>query len=274
MVPESFRQVDSGVEVFIGGQPRGYEALQQMGFKSVIDVDATPPEARSYEAMAIVHLPLRYSGITHEQASELVFALEELARPVYIHCHHGSNRAPAAAAVGLVGTGEWSVAQGIQLMKRAGADPAFYGLFRSVADARVIPSHERSPRDSGLRKFDSFAVSMAKIDEHVANLVRDTAGVPPSPEVAAEAAELVDVLRVAFDGSAHMEEELFHAHASLSIAQAVSLEHALRREQFDQIHDLFTALNATCADCHRQYRDRVHVLAGEKSSSASSNPSN
>jgi cytochrome c556 len=60
---------------------------------------------------------------------------------------------------------------------------------------------------------------------------------------------------VAFDGSAHMEEEPFHAHASLSIAQAVSLEHALRREQFDQIHDLVTALNATCADCHRQYRD-------------------
>ena len=200
---------DSGVEVFIGGQPRGYEALQQMGFRSVIDVDATPPGVRLPEAMTIVHLPLRYSGITHEQASELIAALEELERPVYIHCHHGTNRAPAAAAVGLIGTGEWSSAQGMQLMDQAGADSAFHGLFRSVADARVIPAHERAPRVSNIQSFDSFAVLMAKIDEQMSLLAMATSGVSPSPEAAAESAALVDLLRVAFDGCAQMEEEAF-----------------------------------------------------------------
>jgi len=254
-VPESFRQVDSGVEVFIGGQPGGYDALQQMGFRSVIDVDATPPGVRPPAAMTIVHLPLRYSGITHQQASELIAVLEELERPVYIHCHHGTNRAPAAAAVGLIGTGELSSAQGMQLMDQAGADAAFQGLFRSVADARVIPSHERAPRVSDIQSFDSFAVLMAKIDEQTSLLAMETSGVSPSSDAAAESAALVDLLRVAFDGCAQMEEEGFRNHAVESIAQATALEHALRRQQFDQARNHFAALNATCSDCHRAYRD-------------------
>ena len=96
---------------------------------------------------------------------------------------------------------------------------------------------------------------MAKIDEQTSLLAMATAVVSPSPEVAAESAALVDLLRVAFDGYAQMEEEGFRNHAVESMAQATALEHALRRQQFGQAQNHLAALNATCSGCHRAYRD-------------------
>jgi cytochrome c556 len=96
---------------------------------------------------------------------------------------------------------------------------------------------------------------MAGIDEGWAALAFDLEGSRPSSETATQAAELVDMLRSAFDADARMEEGAFHGHAMQSISHATALEHALRGDRFDQVNDLVDALNATCMSCHRQYRD-------------------
>ena len=47
---------------------------------------------------------------------------------MYVHCHHGKHRGPAAAAAALVGLGEMTPDDAVEGMKRAGTDPRYRGL--------------------------------------------------------------------------------------------------------------------------------------------------
>ena len=93
--------------VISGGQPEGEQAfarLKELGVKTVISVDGARPEvelARKY-GLRYVHLPHGYDGVPDERASELAKAVRDLPGPVYIHCHHGKHRSPAAATVACV----------------------------------------------------------------------------------------------------------------------------------------------------------------------------
>ena len=251
----TIHQVDPAVAVYVGGQLDGYAGLQELGFRSVIDVDATTPRTQPNVDMQIVHLPLRYSGITEEEARALAGALGSMDRPIYVHCHHGTNRAPAAVAVGLVGTGEWTPNQGMRLLERIGTDRAFTGLYDSVAAADGIAPADRMSIKQLARTVDGFPVLMAGIDEVWATLVEDLRSRRPSPDAAAQSAEFVDMLRVAFDTDARMEAEGYRALADQAVAHATALEHALRTDQLRRIRELVDAVQTTCTACHRRFRD-------------------
>jgi len=251
----AIRQVDAELAVYVAGQPDGYEELQRMGFRSVIDVDATaPPPAKDLD-LRIVHLPLRYSGITADEARVLADAIASMDRPIYVHCHHGTNRAPAAAAIALVGIGEWTPDRGVRLLEVSGTDRAFAGLYDSVASSNVIPRDERMSIDQIDRTLDEFPVLMSGIDDSWAALVEGVERRRPSMELAARSAEFVDMLRVAFDADARMESESYRTIANQAVAEATELEHALRGGQMHRVQSLLDAVGATCAACHRQYRN-------------------
>ena len=251
----AIRQVDAELAVYVGGQLDGYEELQRMGFRSVIDVDATAPPRGKDLDLRIVHLPLRYSGITTDEARLLADAMASMDRPIYVHCHHGTNRAPAAAAVALVGIGEWTPDRGVRLLEVSGTDRAFAGLYDSVASSNVIPRDERMPIDQIDRTMEEFPVLMAGIDDSWAALIEDVERRRPATDVTARSAEFVDMLRVAFDADARMESESYRALANQVVVEATELEHALRGVQMNRVQILLDAVGATCTACHRQYRN-------------------
>src|SRR5947209_5366952 len=52
--------------------------------------------------------------------------------PVFVHCHHGQHRGPAAAAVCEIAADGWNAPRARAWMTLAGTDAAYSGLFRDV----------------------------------------------------------------------------------------------------------------------------------------------
>jgi len=56
--------------------------------------------------MRYIHVPIAYSGLSREQEIRIASAISGAEGPLYLHCHHGKHRGPAAAATALVCLGE------------------------------------------------------------------------------------------------------------------------------------------------------------------------
>src|SRR5262245_50112426 len=97
-------------KVISGGLPEGDAAFAELialGVKTVISVDGAQPDVASARRFGLryIHLPHGYDGVPPERMKELAKAVRDLPGPIYIHCHHGKHRSPAAAAVACVGAG-------------------------------------------------------------------------------------------------------------------------------------------------------------------------
>ncbi|QEG23721.1 protein-tyrosine phosphatase family protein [Mariniblastus fucicola] len=126
--------------LYSGGQPEGeagFAKLTEMGVRTVISVDGAKPEVELAEqhGLRYVHLPHGYDGVSDEHAQKLCKALIELEGPVYIHCHHGHHRSPAAAAMASIGLGNMPKEKGEEFLKLAGTSDRYQGLYQSVAGA-------------------------------------------------------------------------------------------------------------------------------------------
>lgn len=134
-------------QVVSGGQPQGtaaFELLRQMGVRTVISVDGIRPHvdlARQHD-LRYVHLPFGYDGIPAERVKELAHAVLTLPGPLYIHCHHGKHRSPAAAAAASVTAGFIDQNQGLEILRKAGTSQLYKGLWASVGKARPVDTVE------------------------------------------------------------------------------------------------------------------------------------
>ena len=253
----NLQRVDPELDVWVGGQPHpgiGEAALAALGIRSVIVVDALAPLADS-DSIVRVHMPLKYSGIDAMESGQLAHLVGSLERPIYIHCHHGTNRAPAAAAVGLVCTGEWSNEQGLSLLERSGTDDAFKGLFESVLAAGVLKKADRPVYDGASVRIEDLAVSMAAVEDAFLELEQASKQGWLDADAPAEAARLVDLLRVSFERTSLNEDLLFRKLAEGSIERAAELEASLLAGERDLSLKRFMAVEATCSACHDRFRN-------------------
>ncbi|XZE52463.1 hypothetical protein SH139x_004156 [Planctomycetaceae bacterium SH139] len=129
--------------VLSGGLPAdraAFAELQQLGVKTVLSVDgAQPDESTAAEfGLLYVHLPHGYDGISDHRGLELAKALRELEGPIYIHCHHGKHRSPAAATVACVAAGMLPAHSAAAVLKMAGTSPHYLGLHQAAANARPV----------------------------------------------------------------------------------------------------------------------------------------
>lgn len=130
----------------------GFRSLKEFGVKSIISVDGARPdlERAKKHGLRYVHLPFGYDGIPRQRVLELVKAVQTLPGPIYLHCHHGRHRAPAAAAaIHLCLDERCTAAQAVSEMKRAGTDPHYTGLYavpRNLARPTVAEL-DRIPAD-------------------------------------------------------------------------------------------------------------------------------
>lgn len=118
----------------------GFESLKKLGVKTIISVDGAAPDAESARALGMryVHLPIGYDGIEPDRCIALAKAVRELPAPVYVHCHHGMHRGPAAAAYVMVGLRRMTVDAALAFMKTAGTSDKYAHLYEVVAEARPI----------------------------------------------------------------------------------------------------------------------------------------
>src|SRR5206468_5463784 len=103
-----------------------------------------------------------------ERALQLAKAVKDLPGPVYLHCHHGQHRGPAAAAaVRLCLDGQYTAGQAEAFLRTAGTDPRYKGL---VGLPRTLqrPTAEEVDRAAGdfpeVAKVSDLAQLMVEVD--------------------------------------------------------------------------------------------------------------
>ncbi len=136
------------VHLFSGGLPQGaaaFQQLKQLGVRTVISVDGAEPDVAGAEEAGIryVHLPIGYDGISRARRVELFVAVRDLPGSVYIHCHRGLHRGPAAAvAVRCLNDSFEDPREVESLLKELGTSPKYNGLYRDAADAAALTPKE------------------------------------------------------------------------------------------------------------------------------------
>ena len=148
-----------------GGQPvgdAGYAALAAEGVSLVLSVDGQPPdrEAAARHGLRVAHVPIGYDGIDVGEALQIVRASQE-APPgtVFIHCHHGKHRGPAAAALARISLDGVSSGQAVAGLEASECSPRYKGLYEVVrtfeapdaASLAACPAPPEAVRPKGTR---------------------------------------------------------------------------------------------------------------------------
>ncbi|MBI1322819.1 hypothetical protein GC170_06500 [bacterium] len=138
-----------------GGDPGGESGLaklKNLGVRAIVSVDGAAPDVETARKLGLryVHIPIGYDGIDASARLKLARAFAEIPGPIYVHCHHGKHRGPAAAAImARAGLG-WSKEQAGLYMKKAGTSPDYAGLYDSVRAFRVPSAEELQADKSAL----------------------------------------------------------------------------------------------------------------------------
>lgn len=266
-------------KLLFGGQPdarAGWSSLKALGVKTVISVDGVMPDVTSARASGIryVHLPHGYDGIPENRVVELASAVQRLKGPIYIHCHHGTHRSPAAAAVACVAAGLLSPETGEQILRTAGTSVRYAGLYDVVRTTRPLDSGALN--SSAVRFTESVPPPpivrlMAELERTVDRLdmiaasgwesdpLRPKSG--PQHEALMLKEHLTEFHRVIVEENTNVRREQgFSEQSAIARRRASALAALLVKapkspQELADADSAFAAVKANCAECHRRYRD-------------------
>ncbi len=269
-----------------GSMPEGTEGLDslvQLGFKTVISVDGAIPDVEGARARGLryVHLPIGYDGFDDVRKAELVRAVRDLPKPIYIHCHHGKHRSAGAAGTIGVSLGWMSNAAAAERMKVSQTAESYKGLWACTAKAAPMMAAAIDAARADfpeITKPDSMVAAMVVIDEAFdrLKLVEKNGWKVPAdhPDLAptADAGKLADLLRLLIDDPflAKLDDagkSEFNVLLVDGAAKASTLEEAMVRlkigasaskltdEEKALLKSAMAAVGANCKACHVKYRD-------------------
>jgi protein tyrosine phosphatase (PTP) superfamily phosphohydrolase (DUF442 family) len=259
-------------DLFSGSSPEGkigFQSLQKLGIKTIISVDGAQPELDLAKPLGFryVHLPIGYDGASREQILRITKAVRDLPGPIYLHCHHGKHRAPAAtAAVRICLNEKCTIQEVIDQMKQSGTDPRYVGLY-ALPQSIQRPTKEeldQLPSDfPEIAKVSAIAEIMIAIDHRWENLLliqkADWKQPVNHPDLDPphEALQLLEHYREMARLPQVMDfPESFHNLVKEAEKQANQLEKRLRESNTpDAIETVFRQCKASCTECHVNYRD-------------------
>jgi len=267
-----------------GGQPAGepaFRELQELGVKTIISVDGAKPDVETAKRYGLryIHLPHGYNGISLERTKELAKAVRDLEGPIYIHCHHGKHRSPSAAAVACVSAGLVEPRNSLAILKLAGTNENYLGLFRSVETSRKIEDSILDAIDSSfpeIAELPPMAEAMVKL-EHTYDHLKQAAAAgwkspPDHPDIdpAHEAlllrehfAEMLRLECVANQTEDYRQLLKDSERASLELESLIA---AWQNQTAATPAPLSLAspmqrIGENCSTCHRQFRDDPSILS-------------
>lgn len=252
--------------ILVGSEPEGEEAfrsLQSLGVRAILSVDGAAPNlelARKY-GMRYIHIPIGYDGIDQQSALAMTRVARDIRGPLYVHCHHGRHRGPAAAAVVCLAAGVMTHEQTEALMTTAGTSRDYVGLWRDVAAFRVPGPEVKLPELQEVAKVDSVAASMAKLDRHFeqVKLVSKAGWKVPAehPDLipVTEALLVEEGLRETFRQLDSKQADAYGGLLQESVVQAGDLTKAVRQGQWEQAGAALMRLEKSCAKCHAEFRN-------------------
>jgi protein tyrosine phosphatase (PTP) superfamily phosphohydrolase (DUF442 family) len=260
--------------IYSGGSPDGpdgFAALAKLGVKTIVSVDGATPdvEAAGQHGLRYVHLPVGYDGIPRNRVLALAKAAATLPGPIYVHCHHGKHRGPAAVAVIQMCTDPtWDAGRADAWLKVAGTDPRYAGLTR-LPHAFVRPTAEelaRAPAEfPAVASVTDLTRMMVDVDARWENLklVKAAGWTVPKDHPDIDPPHEAVQLREHYREAARLEAVRQRGPAFTKLLgdaeeSAATLEQVLRAKPVDAVWAgrAFAGVAAACAACHDRFRDR------------------
>jgi protein tyrosine phosphatase (PTP) superfamily phosphohydrolase (DUF442 family) len=257
--------------VYSGSSPEGaagFAGLRALGVRTVVSVDGAEPDVALAEqhGLRYVHVPIGYDGVPRDRALQLAQVLRTLPGPVFVHCHHGKHRGPAAAmAACRLLDPRWDADRARRWLEQAGTDPHYRGLYADVAQTTPATTDEwqQVPTDFSSRVAGTgWVARMVHIDEcwEQLLLIRSADWQTPADHPDLDPPHVALQLRELYRELARHPETAQHSADVRSLLQAAEttagqLEHALRQHDRSAAQVAFTQTQHLCKQCHRTARD-------------------
>ena len=172
--PVEFTGIQNGLRctsrIISGSEPSSEFAFRELaaaGVKTIVSVDGIAPNvevARKF-GLRYVHIPFGYDGVPESAALQLTRVVRDCKGVIFVHCHHGKHRGPAAAAIAGIADGDLNIKQAVQFLKRAGTHDDYIGLWKSVRNFVPDTSGRKLPELVETAKVSSTAQSMAQVEK-------------------------------------------------------------------------------------------------------------
>lgn len=260
-----------------GAQPEGeaaFRELKKLGVKTIISVDGTKPDvaAARKHGLRYVHLPIGYDGIESQRMLQIVKAAQTLDGPVFVHCHHGRHRGPAAAAICCRATEKWDDKTALVWLQEAETSPKYAGLFRVVREFQMPSKDDLAkvptdfPETAQLSTTVEAMVAinvcwerLKEIQKHGFRPLPDHPDVVPDQEalqLAEHFRELVRNENSQQQGGDYLRQLSAANEAATALSKHLS---ALAKEHSQSLIEdsakLMQRLQNNCAQCHATFRD-------------------
>ncbi|HAV63702.1 MAG TPA: hypothetical protein DCY13_15215 [Verrucomicrobiales bacterium] len=249
-------------QLYSGGEPRtgaDFAALQRRGIRTILSVDGARPDVELARAHGLryLHLPIGYGTLARSNTLRLLAASAASEGPLFVHCHHGKHRGPAAAALAAMQLGGWTTNRALSWLHLAGTDTNYAGLYQSVGSFRPVSTNALASVDRHFPEAQAPAgliEAMVAIDRTWENL-QSLTSVPGRSEepLQAEIVLLAEQLREAarLPEAADLGGEfvaLMNRSGETVIRAGVELKQR-------KLAEGRSAIRESCRQCHRQYRD-------------------
>ena len=259
---ENLRQVAPGL--LSGSQPDGaaaFEELARRGVKVILSVDGAAPhvEAAHQHGLRYVHVPIGYGKIKPQPRADLVEAVKTAGGPVFIHCHHGQHRGPAAAAYCGMAMGKLSEAEALAVLKAAGTRADYAGLWDAVRKFEPPTVHAGPLVEAA--EVKPITGAMVRIDHHWTGIEQQVKAnqMVDAKEFSREALLLAEEFRELPRTSPSADEkyadEKFKALMQTAIDATEELHRAAEKHDLDAIQAASKQVLQSCIDCHARYRN-------------------
>lgn len=250
--------------------PAAFAELVRLGVKTIVSVDGMKPrlDLAKKLGMRYVHIPIGYDGIPSTSALSLARVARDTTDTIYIHCHHGKHRGPAAAAILCRVEDGRSPELARQILEKAGTGKEYPGLWRDVQKFQVPGRNVSLPELVESAQVESLAATMAKIDRSFDGLKQiATAGWRPSlehPEIS-PSLQCIQLYEMFVEASrTHSQSEL----GSLLKSSAESIRELSEKLKTVELPakksdekgrmaatELLVMVGQQCVQCHKQHRN-------------------
>lgn len=257
--------------IFSGSQPEGdvaFATLARLGVRTIVSVDGSVPDVVSVKqhGLRYIHLPFGYDGVPKNRIAELTKVAAEARDPIYVHCHHGLHRGPAAVAVMCEAAAGWTPAQAKTWLREAGTAADYPGLYRAAQEFRMPTAAELAAvkRLPEVTKPSTLVEAMVTIDEHFSRLKQaqksgwqtppGQADITPAHEATILWEQFRELERSA---EARKRPEEYRAKLMETARVTHELRETLKAGTNNTVADAaLQQVSQSCSACHLKYRNQ------------------
>lgn len=247
-------------QLLSGSQPESEEAFQELarrGVKVIVSVDGSRPDvelAHKY-GLRYVHIPIGYDQIKPQSRADLVEATKPTSGIVYLHCHHGRHRGPAAAAYCGMARGQLTTDEAVKLLMAAGTKADYTGLWDAVKKFE-LPQVKPGPLVE-TAEVEPLTTAMVHIDHSWAEIDRQikVGKVDDWKKLIHEALLLHEEFREV-PRTAKLTDDDLKSLFQAAIQDTEGLHKAAEKQDLAVLKTASQKVALGCAACHTKHRDR------------------